>query len=248
MELRRLLVILRRRLVLLVVLIVAGVVAAYLGSARTSVFQAQSTLYVTAPSTSDSATAQYGNDVLASSLAPLVAAPSVIQRTIMQSHLPRQVASVVKASQATVVAGSSVIRVTVQDRDPVVAQTLANGVATVFVMDAKSLPPIVIGAGPSDQTPVSVAQRAVVPGSPLGNNLHRDMGLGGLVGLLVGLAVILVVDFLGLSARTPRQLEDQMGMPVIGVVPFQAQVEHPPAAGPDNDPEPLLLLLSGDDG
>ena len=245
MELRRLLIVVRRRLLLLVVVVVAGVVAAFLGTSRTPAYQATSTIYVGEPSTSLSPTVETAQAVLASSFALIVPAPSVIGPAIASAHVTRSVDEVTKSTTATVATGTNLIRVTVNDRDPVVAKDLADSVARVFVDDTKSLAPLIGSNGqPSATAPTSVAQLAGLPGSPLTKHLARNMILGALAALLVGIAVILLLDYAGLSARTPRQMEEQLGLAVIGVVPRQPEIAALITGADDGFHD---ILLAGDD-
>jgi receptor protein-tyrosine kinase len=243
MELRRLLVIARRRLVLVAVLVLAGMAAAYLGSSRTSTYAAQTTIYIGEPSTSLNPSLQYGQAVLAATLTSTIPTPSVVGRAVTDLHVARQVNAVVKETTATVQPGTNLIRVTVRDQDPVVAQQLANTVSTVFVAQTTTLLPVIAASGgPRNQPIASIAQQAVVPSAPLATNRNRNIALGGLIGLLVGVALVLVLDFVGLSARPPQQLEDLMGMSLIGVVPLQPQIERTGTVAPGTRPEDVLLL------
>lgn len=242
MELRRLLVILRRRLVLLVVIVVAGAAAAYLGSSRASVYQAQATVYVGEASTNLNPTTQLGQAFLADTLAGLIPTPTVVQGAIDSTKAPRKAAAVVKATKATVNPGTNLIHITVQDRDPAVARSLANGIAQTFVAGTSTLVPLSNAAGAATKkAPASIAQTATLPVAPLATGLHRNVALGALAALLIGIVVILLIDFVGLSARTPKQLETQLDLAVIGVVPLQPQIEQ---AGPAQQGN---ILLVGDD-
>lgn len=241
MQLRRLVVILRRRLPLLVVIVLAGIVASYLGSARASVYQAQATIFVGATGTKPDPNTQVGDALLAATLSTIAVSPTVVQTALTKSDLKRNVAQVVKAAKAAEVPGTNLIRITVQDSDPAAAKTLANNITTVFVAAAKILTPLA-----DNKPPASIAQLATVPAAPVATSRNRNVALGGLAALGIGLAVILLLDLLGLSARTAKQLETQTGIPVIGVVPRQRQIERAGPLGPDTPPADILLLV-GDD-
>lgn len=242
MDLRRIFVIVRRRLLLLVILVIVGLAAAYLGSSRTARYQAMSTVAVGAkPASADLAT-QGGQALLAGTLAALVPNPAVIGDALATTKAARSEAEVASSTKAGALPASNLIEITVTDRDPVVAQTLANGIARAFVGDSNRLLPgtDASAAGSSAR----VAGTAAVPAVPLSTNLDRNVALGGLAGLVVGIAVILLVDFLGLSARTPRQLEAEMDLPVLGIVPFQPQIAEDAASGTNGHGN---LLVVGDD-
>lgn len=236
MQLRRLLVIIRRRLVLLVLIVTAGLVASYLGTSRTNVYEAQATIYVGNPSATLSTSTETAQAVLAAILAPVIPTPGVVASAINSTRVGRDAGEVVKQTKAAVASGANLIRVSVRDRDPVVAMVLTNGVAKAFVSGIQSLAPVGNGAGlPSNTPTASLAQPAIVPTAPLDPGLQRNVELGGLVGLLVGVGLILLLDYLALSARTPRELESDLGLPVLGVLPFQPQIT-----------DPGVILLVGD--
>ncbi|MGH9075946.1 MAG: Wzz/FepE/Etk N-terminal domain-containing protein [Acidimicrobiales bacterium] len=240
---RRLLVVLRHRAVLVVVIVVAALGAAYLGSPRTSVYQSEAILYVGQHDNNLQPATEAAQAVLAQTFSQIVGTQTVVAAAISDYHIPRQTAQVVQSTTAVAPPGTNLIRLTVADHDPVVAQSLANGIATVFAADAQTLAPLTSSAtGQSaGSAPVTIAQKATLPLTPLATRVGRNVALGGVAGLLIAVVLVLLVDFLGLPARTPRQLEDQLEMPVIGIVPLQASVAQ--GAGGRGVP-----LLAGENG
>ncbi|MDQ2724136.1 MAG: hypothetical protein M3Y36_01355 [Actinomycetota bacterium] len=243
MPLRRILIILRYRLLLLVVLVIVGLAAAYLGTSRTANYRAQATVLMGSTPTTINPTLEFGQALLATTLAEVVPTPTVVGKAVAATKAPRTVGGVVAATKASVIPGSNLIKITVTDRDPVVAQTLTNGIADVFVSGAQLLAPVTTTPGEPKVTPARVAEPATLPSSPVATNLDRNVALGGLAGLLIAVAVILLLDFLGLSARTPRELEAELDLPVLGIVPFQPRIARA-RGGPDGDGE-LLLMYEG---
>ena len=78
---------------------------------------------------------------------------------------------------------------------------------------------------------VQVAQEAVVPVSPSSPKTSKDTLLGGLLGLLIGVALAFGVERMDRRVRTPGELERIYGLPLLGVVPKSAAVGR--AAGKD---------------
>lgn len=277
MELRRAIAIFRRRLVLLVVLIVVGLAAAYLGSSRAAIYQAQTTVYVGRSSSLDSTT-EVARALLADTFAFVIPSPAIAQTAIAATHVRRSPDQVAAATKTFVAPGTTLIRISVDDSDPVVAAALANATAKAFVDVTRQVAPLVespVSAidglrgtaststttptatapakGPTKATtttttapsttttapplavagraPTAVAQPATVPASPLHSSTKRNVALGGLAGLIVGVAVVILVDYFGLHARSPQELEDQFGLPVLGVVPHRSQPDSPGSQG-----------------
>lgn len=67
---------------------------------------------------------------------------------------------------------------------------------------------------------ISVVDKAAVPLFPRSPNLLLNLGLALAVGLLLGLLLALALDFLDDSFKTPEDVEREIGMTVIGIVPL----------------------------
>jgi capsular polysaccharide biosynthesis protein len=113
--------------------------------------------------------------------------------------------------------------VSVTDSDPVVAKELANGMSRAFVTEALKIDPVTSGLNgqsPGAPTsPVTITQEAELPTAPLSNGLSRNLILSGIFGLLVAIAVVMLLDYLDLSVKTPEDLERRAGLPVLGIIP-----------------------------
>jgi len=66
---------------------------------------------------------------------------------------------------------------------------------------------------------VEVVQRATVPGEAFAPKLERTLLIGGLAGLLLGLAIALVVEALDRRVRRTGELAELVGVPVLATVP-----------------------------
>lgn len=66
---------------------------------------------------------------------------------------------------------------------------------------------------------ISIVDRAQVPAQPFSPRPVRNIALGLLLGLLVGVAIALVVEFLDDTLKTPEDIEQQLKLPVLGIIP-----------------------------
>jgi len=74
-------------------------------------------------------------------------------------------------------------------------------------------------ASGSYSNPISIVDEAQVPGSPVRPRPLLNLAIAIAIGVLVSLAVIFLLDNLDDTIRSPEQLQDQLGLPLIGVIP-----------------------------
>jgi len=108
------------------------------------------------------------------------------------------------------------ITITVVDRDPAFAATIANTVADVFSET------VVEKMGAAN---VQIIDPAITPNSPSSPNTKMNIALGGLIGLMLAIGVILLIEFLDTTVRTVEDVETLTGFTMLGTIP---EFEHAP--------------------
>ncbi|MGI8491594.1 MAG: YveK family protein [Acidimicrobiales bacterium] len=231
MELRRLWLLIRHRKILVALLVTAAVAAGYAATARTAQYQAVSVLFVGVSEQNPygvfSADLQTGQQQLATTFATMIPSLNVAESAVEASGAPRSAGQVVSEMKAGVVPGTTLIHVIVTDRDPVVAQTLANAVAQVFVNQLAKIDPVTTntsGGAIAPKAPASISQQAFLPAVPISDGLRRNLILSGTFGLVAALGLVLLLDYLDVSVRTPDELERRVGLPVLGIIPLYPQL------------------------
>jgi succinoglycan biosynthesis transport protein ExoP len=74
---------------------------------------------------------------------------------------------------------------------------------------------------------VRLMDRAVVPGSPFTPNVRRNFLLGGLAGLLLAIGLVLAIDYLDDTVKTPEDITRRLKLPFLGLVPAVRGNTHP---------------------
>jgi capsular polysaccharide biosynthesis protein len=228
MELRHLLHLIRQRLLLIVVLVVVALAAGYAVTPKQAVYETDTILFVGVPIQQQSGlfntVVQAGQQLEAASLAALVPEPSIAEAAIQTAGVNRSAGQVIGETKASVISGTNLIRLTVKDTDPVTAQRLANAMSDQLVIKAKKVNPVsttLNGTGPT-VSPITVSEYAFFPEVPISDGLTRNMTLAGIFGLVVAISLVLLLDYLDVSVRSPDDLERQVGLPVLGVIPLLA--------------------------
>jgi capsular exopolysaccharide synthesis family protein len=66
---------------------------------------------------------------------------------------------------------------------------------------------------------VRLMDRAVVPGAPYTPDIRRNFLLGGVAGVLLALALVLAMDYLDDTVKTPEDITRRLKLPFLGLVP-----------------------------
>jgi capsular exopolysaccharide synthesis family protein len=74
---------------------------------------------------------------------------------------------------------------------------------------------------------VRLMDRAVVPGSPFTPDVRRNYMLGTLAGLLLAFGLVLAIDYLDDTVKTPEDITRRLKLPFLGLVPAVRGNNHP---------------------
>ena len=103
-----------------------------------------------------------------------------------------------------------IITISVNSKDPQDAQQLANSVREIAAEKIKVVTKV---------EDVTTIEEAKVPTSPSSPNIKRNVMLGALVGGFIAVAFVLLLEVLDDRVRRPEDVEEVLGLVLIGVVP-----------------------------
>lgn len=109
-----------------------------------------------------------------------------------------------------------IVSITVRDADPNEAARIANGLRTVAAQKIIDVTKV------SDVTTLEEARPAKTPSTP---NTKRNIVLGFLVGAFLAVALVLVKEVLDDRIKRPEDIEEKLGLPLLGVVPDVAKLK-----------------------
>ncbi len=67
---------------------------------------------------------------------------------------------------------------------------------------------------------ISFVDKAQMPGAPASPNVNRNLLMGLLAGLALGFMIAFGLDFLDETFKVPEDIEKEVGLPVVGIVPL----------------------------
>lgn len=229
MELRDYLRIVRRRWTLILVCVVVAVgVAAGVTFSMTPQYASSAKLFVsTTPSSSGEA---YQGSLFSAqrvmSYADLVNGQELSRRVIDETGLAMEPTELAGKISASVVPETVILQITVEDDDPQQAQQLTQAVAvelTEFV-DELETPP-----GRS-RAPIkaSIVDSASFPTTPVSPQPVRNLGLAGVLGLLLGLGLAVLRELLDTTIKSNDDLEAITPAPLMADIAFDNRAAKEP--------------------
>ncbi|HEY1739278.1 MAG TPA: hypothetical protein VGI86_11230 [Acidimicrobiia bacterium] len=222
MEIRRYLAILRRWVVLVVLIVAAALAAGWAIAPRGHTYSATSIVYVGQRSinidpAAGTVSGDYaaGLDRLISTFTAMVPTTRIAAAAVASARVARGPDGVVANTTAKQVPQTDLITITYTDSEPHVTQTVDNALANALVAAV----PTVDSNGASGSQVLSVYQPASLPTVPNHKGTARDLILAGLFGLIVAGCLVALLEYLDITLRSPEQVERQLELPVLGVVP-----------------------------
>jgi capsular polysaccharide biosynthesis protein len=225
MELRRYFNLIRRRMALVIVAIIVGGAVGYVTTSRTPVYTATATIYVGSLDLGANQVdlyAQAGLNEVVATFAQMIPSPVIAEKAISKAHLNRFPGAVAASTSSIVIPGTNLIDVSVSDANKRDAVRLANGVSNAFVAQIAQYQttgtktPTTQGQVPNE--PAYVFQDAATA-SLSSSGLAKKIVLGGLFGFVIAVLLVLLLDYLDVTIKSPEELERRVGLPVLGIVP-----------------------------
>jgi capsular polysaccharide biosynthesis protein len=229
MELRRYLRLLRRRLSIIIVTVIVGGAVAFFTTSGTPTYTATSQIYVgpiNLGANSAQLYAEAGLNQVVATFAQMIPSAVIAQKAIDKTGINRYSGEVAASTVATVIPSTNLINVSVTDSTSAGAIGLTNGVAKAFVSQISQYQGPTTGAkeGAVPNEPAYVFQTAI-SSTQISSDLTKKVLLGALFGLVISILLIFLLDYLDVTIRSPEELEDRVGLPVLGIIPRLSSLE-----------------------
>lgn len=214
-DLKELFYVLKKKIIVIIAAFIAGAVlmAGYTALLVTPMYSASSMIYVLSRTTEDNALSdvQLGTQ-LTNDYKIFITTRLVLEQVIENTGVDmtyEQLRNAVTVSNPT---DSRILTITVTNPDPATAQRLANEIASVTADTSE-----VTGA----ERP-SIVEEAVLPNAPVSPSLMKNCALGGIAGLVIACAVIIVLYLLNDSIQSEEDIERHLHLTTLGVIPMKS--------------------------
>ncbi|KDR94673.1 Capsular polysaccharide biosynthesis protein [Peptoclostridium litorale DSM 5388] len=116
----------------------------------------------------------------------------------------------------TPVKDTEIMRITVSDNDPALAVSIADITADVFMEEVSRI---------MNVENIQIIDRAEVPAGPVKPNKNMNVAIAGVLGVMLGLFITFMIEYLDNTIKTPEDVEKNLGIQVIGMIPVFEQIE-----------------------
>ena len=147
--------------------------------------------------------------------AELIKSRTVTEGVIAQLKLDMTHEELLKKLSVDTPTDTRVVSITVTDTDPYTAAEIANAVRDIAskhiqqVMDIKA---------------VNVVETANIPDEPSSPSVPKNGVIGGLLGILLAAAVVIIVYLTNDTVKTPEDVEKYLGLSVLGTIPYSSKM------------------------
>ena len=169
-------------------------------------------IYVVSRSSDSSLTNQdlQAGSYLVNDYKEVITSNEVLSSVISQENLSLSTSELSNMISVNIPTDTRVISISVEDTDAQEASDIANTIREVAAEKIKSVTKV------DDVTTLEAAEVASKPSSP---NIKRNAALGALVWVFLAVVGILVAEVLDDRVRRPEDIEETLGMTLLGVVP-----------------------------
>ena len=204
----------RKFSIILVALVFAIAAFGYSAFLAKKEYQSTSRIYVVSRQNQDN-NALTNSDLQAGSYLvkdyrEIILSQNVLSQAIEELKLNMTPAELSKKINVSVPTDTRILSITAKDGDPKEAARIANGLRNVAAEKITSVTKV------SDVTTLDEAE---VPQSPSSPNIKRNVLLGFVAGAGLMVVLLVVVEVLDDRVKKPEDVEELMGLPLLGVVP-----------------------------
>ena len=150
------------------------------------------------------------NQQLAKTYGTIAKSRTVEENVIKDLNLALTAEQLDRKITVNTVKNTEVLEIAVDDTDPVLAASIANTVAKKFADSVIEIKKI---------DSVSILDKAVAPAKPIKPKKTLNVLIAFVVGLMTSVGLAFLLEYLDNTIKNSRDVEQILGLPVLGVIP-----------------------------
>ncbi|AUN15282.1 YveK family protein [Paraclostridium sordellii] len=140
----------------------------------------------------------------------IIKSRAVLDSVIEKLDLNMDYSELEKIITISPVKDTQIISVTVQNTNPKLAKDIANTIPKVFTKEVKRI---------TKANSVEVIDKAITPENPVKPNKTINMAISIVLGIMVGIFIVFVLEYMDNKIKTPQDIEKYIDLPILGVIP-----------------------------
>ena len=144
----------------------------------------------------------------------LLKTKDLIGNTINKNNLDITPSEVIDNLRITPMADTQILEISYQNKDKALAKEVLVSVIDEFMVETKEI---------IQNGNVQVVESAELPEKPISPNKGMNIAVACLVGFMMGVAIVLLIEYMDDTFKTKEQTERVMELPVIGLIPCEGK-------------------------
>lgn len=142
--------------------------------------------------------------------AEIIQTNDLIERAITSNNLNLKSEDILNGLTVTPRADTQILEIKYISKDRVLARDVVNSVTNEFIRSSKELIP---------NGNVKIIESVKVPENPVSPNKKMYIGIAFLLGLMISIGLSFLLEFVDNTFKTREQMEEILGLPVLGAIP-----------------------------
>ena len=198
-------------LITVIAMVVSGVISFFMLS---PVYESKSTLIVNTEKNEETQMItgdQFSvSQKLAVTYGEIIKSRAVLESVISNLKLDSEYEDLVEKITVSPVKDTQIISISVQDTNPKKARDIANEIPKVFEKEVKRI---------TKANDIQVIDKAILPQGAIKPNKMMNVAIAAVLGMMIGLFVVFVLEYLDNKIKTPQDVEKHLDLPILGVIP-----------------------------
>ncbi|MFR3174548.1 MAG: YveK family protein, partial [Clostridium sp.] len=141
----------------------------------------------------------------------LIKTKDLVNRAIDNSEYDLSINNALSSISVNTVTGTQILQISYKSKSASIAKNMLENVTKEFINKAQELVP---------NGNVQVLEHVELPEKPVAPNKTMNIAIAFILGMMVGFGIVFLLEYLDNTYKNKEQLEKDLDIPVLGVIPM----------------------------